>query len=492
MKKKKKKNNRVSWLNFTNNENHSTNNSRPNKKRKRITNKIARIEPELCTKRQKPNPSPSAPSSSSTKIKKQKKLTTSSLPPSSFKKKNNSIPATDAPPSLKKKTDVSSLKKKQNISTSSFPHGASTFKNKQQHPITTAGTHHHSILKKTKISTPTHAALAASFSKKKQNSPPLRSSFKIKQIPKKIPSSSRLTKSSPRSPPGSTTTSFKKKKLSIPLKTAAVIKSSSIKCCACKDELIDYKIKNTNVNSQLKQYQEKLYDLLSQKKHLEEKCRILGNRFNFNINRDVLVFIDFDNTLYPTSYVVKMKKQLTKIQKKQLDDKIYALLIKIIRLIGKIYIVTSASSSWIFQCCQHLPKTFNLIRSNECELVSAREWRQIGEKDMNTKKWKCESFIHIAEQYFQTVLLKNKDKKIKLTRDIHLISIGDGREEHEALEFLTSCFRKSPFVHSKSIQIEKNCSPNDIITILNNLNNNVNRHITSRKSYTEKIGKSSS
>ena len=139
---------------------------------------------------------------------------------------------------------------------------------------------------------------------------------------------------------------------------------------------------------------------------------------------NTLVILDWDNTLFPTTWVSKNFINLhnTEIRDKyleffsELDDLLFNLLKKI-SYKSKIIIVTNAMPLWIKISSCVLPKTQNLL--NYIKVVSARKNYQKVSSDYT--EWKKLAFN--AEVKNQ---LNIKDKQ-------NIISIGDASYEYKAL-----------------------------------------------------------
>jgi len=133
-----------------------------------------------------------------------------------------------------------------------------------------------------------------------------------------------------------------------------------------------------------------------------------------------LILIDWDDTLFPSSWIVYNKINLHSESDKikylsyfqLLDLQIYKTLKKISDY-GTIIIITNALLSWIFQCLELLPKTKVLLE--KIKVVSAREKYQ----DTSTViYWKINTFIDEIKNY---------------PKANNIISFGDADYEYKAL-----------------------------------------------------------
>lgn len=140
---------------------------------------------------------------------------------------------------------------------------------------------------------------------------------------------------------------------------------------------------------------------------------------------NTLVFIDWDDTLFPTSWIVDNRIDLNKTEYRskyiilfsELDNVLYDFLKKVTKY-GKVIIVTNASMSWIKTSLKILPNSSKFILKN-IKIVSARDMYG---KHKDVFKWKQFAFEKEVNSFF------------KKKSDVHnLISIGDADYEHTAL-----------------------------------------------------------
>ncbi len=137
-----------------------------------------------------------------------------------------------------------------------------------------------------------------------------------------------------------------------------------------------------------------------------------------------LVILDWDNTLFPTTWVTKNYINLNDIEIRnryldffsELDTLIYNLLKKISEY-SKVIIVTNALPIWIKISSNVLPKTQYILKS--IKVVSARKNYQKVNSDIN--EWKKLAFKDEVD-------LELDIKKIQ-----NIVSIGDASYEYNAL-----------------------------------------------------------
>src|SRR3972149_12186550 len=142
-------------------------------------------------------------------------------------------------------------------------------------------------------------------------------------------------------------------------------------------------------------------------------------------NKETLILMDWDDTLFPTTWTIKSKINLTdpKIQNKyivffsKLDNLLYKIFLKFSKC-GNIVIVTHAMTKWVYISSTILPNTQQYIKKN-IKVISARDLFQNKISDMVL--WKKIIFEKLDQD------LKKKSK----LRSI--ISVGDAEYELNAL-----------------------------------------------------------
>ena len=142
------------------------------------------------------------------------------------------------------------------------------------------------------------------------------------------------------------------------------------------------------------------------------------------INKDnTLIIYDWDDTLFPTSWIVNNDIDLTDPNTrsenvyvfKRLDDCVFNLLKKSLEL-GEVIIITNAMPEWVYLSCSVLVDTQEII--NNIKVISSRKNYQ-NKTDMIN--WKLNTFL----DEFNDII---KKKSIK-----NIISIGDANYEYYAL-----------------------------------------------------------
>ena len=143
------------------------------------------------------------------------------------------------------------------------------------------------------------------------------------------------------------------------------------------------------------------------------------------MHSNTLIILDWDDTLFPTTWVTKnninLSDQTSKFQNQlmfsELDNVLYNFLSKCLEY-GSVTIITNASYGWIVLTMTMLPNTSKLI-NKYIRILSARDMFQ---KITHINKWKLHAFEHEAINYFQNKF------------DVHnIISVGDAEYEYNAL-----------------------------------------------------------
>lgn len=177
-----------------------------------------------------------------------------------------------------------------------------------------------------------------------------------------------------------------------------------------------------------------------------------------------LIILDWDDTLFPSSWVIKNNINLfdsnneSKLRYVRLFselDKILYGLLKKFKKYGKVIIITNALLSWVSDCMSVLPKTSQLLHS--LRIISARQLFQYHYPDM--MEWKKNTFKHIVNENINT--------NTNINGVMNIISIGDAEYEYKALIDLYT-FKKNKKI-LKSIKFLRNPTLNillDQLTVL--------------------------
>ncbi|ATZ80845.1 hypothetical protein BMW23_0799 [Bodo saltans virus] len=147
--------------------------------------------------------------------------------------------------------------------------------------------------------------------------------------------------------------------------------------------------------------------------------------------KNTLFILDWDDTLFPTSWVMKNNINLiNSSEREQLVDHFQSLdrtlfnFLSNIKRYGKVIIVTNAMVDWVKISSIVIPKTYNVLKT--MEIISARGL--FSKSVQEPMLWK--------KLTFQTII----DKEFKNKRIMNIISIGDAEYEHEALVSLSKSY----------------------------------------------------
>lgn len=160
---------------------------------------------------------------------------------------------------------------------------------------------------------------------------------------------------------------------------------------------------------------------------MENSLESLDSIKSIKSRSKTLILIDWDDTLFPTTWVGKNKIDVaTKLLTNRLHNffsKLDVLLYKLLQNLskcGKVIIVTNASKKWVDISARILPFTKNLI-DKRIIVLSARD----------LYKWRYPSDMYKWKQLvFKNLVTGHIKRKQNIN---HVISIGDADYEHQAL-----------------------------------------------------------
>lgn len=166
-----------------------------------------------------------------------------------------------------------------------------------------------------------------------------------------------------------------------------------------------------------------------------------------------LVIFDWDDTLFPTSWLKKKDKLSTLdffSEKEALLlralEKVAESTLRTALLFGKVTIVTNGEQGWVeMSCSQAMPSLWeSLLKTGEVEIVSARSTYE-ERAGYDPEAWKRLAF---AKE-----LRKIRDGSIPSEQQLNVISLGDSLAEQRAVVSLTKSF---PNLYGKSLKfVEK-------------------------------------
>nr|QBK89417.1 MAG: hypothetical protein LCMiAC02_05120 [Mimivirus LCMiAC02] len=193
-------------------------------------------------------------------------------------------------------------------------------------------------------------------------------------------------------------------------------------------------------------------------------------------NYNTLILIDFDDSLFVTSWVVKNKIDINNPRYKnkyirlfkELDELLFKLFTKILKYENtKVVIVTNATRLWVYICLEVLPSTKEIVEK-KVEVISAR--------DLYKKKFPGNGFMWKRLTFKNLVMNHYMNKK----DNQNIISIGDAFYEHQATVNLYKEF-KNKIRLLKPIKMIQSPNYDEILDQLRVLYNNFNAIYTVKR-----------
>lgn len=181
------------------------------------------------------------------------------------------------------------------------------------------------------------------------------------------------------------------------------------------------------------------------KKYKMSKKKIVYNKKDLHIDPDnTLIIIDWDDTLYPTTWTMDNSIDLTDPRSRSkymthfenLDNHLSATLSHMSTL-GEIVIITNAMLEWIELSVSVLPKTKKCLKN--IDVISARQRYQNKTKMVDWKK----------HTFWEEMMKRSKTQKYQ-----NIMSLGDAEFEHNALINLYK-LETIPHKYLKSIKFIK-------------------------------------
>lgn len=193
---------------------------------------------------------------------------------------------------------------------------------------------------------------------------------------------------------------------------------------------------------------------------------------NINIkHKDTLILLDWDNTLFPTTWVMKNNINIENKDVKShdkyfnsLDNMLYKLFIKLLQH-GKVVIVTNALPMWVNLSTQVLPLTGEFLNKYKVKIISARKIYRV--QSPNMMDWKKLAFKDQVK------------KEMENNNVLNIISIGDADYEYKALIDLYTLNHKKKIL--KSIKFLNEPSHDTLIDQLEVLYDKINEICMSKK-----------
>jgi hypothetical protein len=188
-----------------------------------------------------------------------------------------------------------------------------------------------------------------------------------------------------------------------------------------------------------------LIDIMSS---IKKTVKINGKMYNKTLlsvdNTKTLIIVDWDDTLYPTSWTIGNQIDLTSPDARLKYTKYFRTLdsclsstLKKMKQYGDVLIVTNAMLEWVKLTLTFLPKTKHILE--DVEIVSARSRYQ---NTYQMSEWKKMTFMDEI------------NKRAKSKSYTNLLSLGDAEYEHIALINLYKT-KTIPYKYLKSIKFIK-------------------------------------
>ncbi len=189
------------------------------------------------------------------------------------------------------------------------------------------------------------------------------------------------------------------------------------------------------------------------KKKNSNRTKIMYNKKNLNIKTsDTIIVVDWDDTLFPTSWIVENGIDLTDPKSRykymkyfeHLDENLSSLL-DYMKTLGEVIIITNAMPEWIELSVSVLPKTKRCLEN--IEVVSAR------------KKYQT---LHNMSEWKKYTFLEEISKRAHKKSYNNILSLGDAEFEHNALINLYNQ-KIIPHKYLKSIKFIKSSDYNILL-----------------------------
>ena len=191
-------------------------------------------------------------------------------------------------------------------------------------------------------------------------------------------------------------------------------------------------------------------------------------------NYKTLIILDWDDTLFPTSWLSKNNINLLDIDEQnkyivffsRLDNLLYKLFLNMIKY-GQIVIITNATQKWIHISSNIIPNTQKIIQ-NRVPIISAKDTYE-KKYPMQTSMWKKLSFKNIISDYFKSYKYQNRG------------SLGDADHEFYAMTDLYDEFSLRKIKLLKTVRFIKDPSHDSLIDQLEVIDNSLHHIITAKK-----------
>jgi len=208
-----------------------------------------------------------------------------------------------------------------------------------------------------------------------------------------------------------------------------------------------------------------------------------NGRRNTNQHNQTLVFLDFDDTIYPSTYIQK-NNNIDMELFKSYCHKSYQLLLSLIISYGgeNIYIITNADGRWIIKCLEYLQRfpirrnIANLIIEYKINIFSAKDqfaskypnnctkWKQAYFKPLIKKHYN--QYIHINNQCMSTMhITRNNEGECAAENSTNIMSKCSTQKRQNNDKFVVVCIGDGSAEYMASHQAVKelNINRNNII-----------------------------
>ena len=195
-----------------------------------------------------------------------------------------------------------------------------------------------------------------------------------------------------------------------------------------------------------------------------------------NIGFKNIFIIDWDDTLFPSNWIVSNKIDLTneyiitkyKLYFLELDKIINDFLVKL-QYHGIVYIVTNATIRWIASCLHLLPKTKHSVIEKKVTIISARD--TYSNKSESPYDWKTFTFQDVIYTFIKNTGSFDKDMRI------NIFSLGDANYEYVALinvdKYLKKENRNNFRYYLKNIRFIEKPDFNVVVNQIKKVDNNI-------------------
>ena len=197
----------------------------------------------------------------------------------------------------------------------------------------------------------------------------------------------------------------------------------------------------------------------SKNKNYTYNFKNLSTKYN-----NTLIIIDWDDTLYPTSWLMSNNIDLTnpRLRTKYMTyfenlDNILSATLEHIKTLGDLIIITNAMPEWIELSVSVLPKTQKCLK--DIEIISARKRYH---QTTKISEWKKNTF-------YDEIVKRSKYKKY-----YNIMSLGDAEFEYNALINLYD-LNNIPHKYLKSIKFIKTTEYKIIIDQLIMIHDNIKK-----------------